>query len=1168
MLFKSVLRTIKKSFGRYLAILAIIALGVGFFSGLRVSESAMKRTADDYLNELNLYDVRLISTLGLTDEDVEAFSQLEGVDKAFGSVSADFIYVTSGGSDSVLHAHTLLDGANGVDLVSGRMPQRPEECVLDNLHSVGSVLGDKIVLSDDNSDDTFDIFAYDEYTVVGLVNSSEYINFERGSTSLGNGSVSGYIYLMPEGFSTDYYTEIYLTMPNREEIYSDEYKAQSESLKSSAEELLRERADLRYNSLLTDGMNEIEDARNELSEKSIELSDAKAEIEDGWQTYNSEKSRIELELADAKDELDKARTELDDSWEKLNAARKDPVSEIPEIASALEEYEAELKNGREEYENGLKELDLQKSEALAKLSESQRELDKAQENIDSSWKEYLDERKSADSELEETKSQLEGAKSELDEMRKNLEASKTSISTPSPLDIMKLQAAGNALDAAEAEYNSNLAQYETAYSLAQEEYAKTESQLESAQAELDSSRAALEAAKEDTENQLTEAEAKLNAAREAIEASQKELDRIKADPIGEMPEIKAQLDDSEKELNEAEQTYAEKLAEYEAARAEAEQGFVDTENELADAQREYDDGLEKIEQARLDIEEAQGEIADLKPASVYSLDRSTNIGYASLENDTAIVSGVAKVFPLFFFLVAALVCITTMTRMVSEKRTENGVLKALGYSDGAIISQFLIYAGSASAVGCILGFLVGSKLMPMALWQVYKIMYAINRPIELVLDWGLFAVCAGMYLLCSLGATWLVCRRDLQENAASLIRPKSPVAGKRILIERVDFIWKHVRFLHKVSIRNILRYKKRMIMMIIGIGGCTALLLTGFGISDSIKPIVDYQYDEITVYDAEVSFVDDAGEDDMVDFEKSSDEVAEDILFLNTQKLDFLTETSDNAPASVNLNVFSEQPDGFIDLHSGDESIAWPEKGEAVINYRLAREFGVKTGDEIILRDSDYNVIKAKVSGIFDNYIYDYVYINADTYAEAVGSSAGINTAFVRFKAGTDVHSATALLLNCKNVSGAFINSDMRSRVGNMLSSLDYIVLIVLVCAGALAFIVLYNLTNITITERSREIATLKVLGFYQNEQNSYVFRENIILTSIASIVGIPMGIALLNYVMAQIKISSMYFGCRLNPLSYVMAVGITFIFTIIVDLALTFKTKGINMAEAMKAIE
>lgn len=905
MLWKSVLRSIRGSLGRYLAILAIIALGVGFFAGLRVTEPSILKTADAYIDELNLYDFRLISTLGFTDEDVTAFSELEGIEAARGSVSADFIYVEEDGSEGVRHAHMLTEGMNGLDIVSGRLPESADECVLDAKYADESKLGTKIVLSNSNSEETFDTFAYDEYTVVGLCDAVAYLNFERGSTALGNGSVSSYIYLLPEGFSTEYYTEIFLTIPAAGEIYSDAYEDAVEELRGSVEALLEERAELRYRKIYSDARTEIDDAQTELDEKKQELSDAQAET-------------------------DAAQAELDKKKQELAA--------------------------------------------------------------------------------------------------------------------MQAMFAGNP------------------------------AVLESAQTEIDS--------------------------------AQKELD--------------------------------------------------DALLKIADGQTEIDD-------ARKELDAARAELDDIKPAKVYTLDRSSNLGYASLSNDTAIVSGVAKAFPLFFFLVAALVCITTMTRMVSERRTENGVLKALGYGSGAIAGQYLFYAGSASVIGCIIGFLLGSRYLPMALWQVYHIMYSIRRPIVFVLDWKLFALCSALYLLCALGATWWVCHRDLRESSAQLIRPKAPTPGKRVFLERIGFLWKHIKFLHKVSIRNILRYKKRMFMMIVGIGGCTALLLTGFGIRDTIQPVVDRQYNEIEHFDASVSFMDTADEAVQAEFTEQTADVAERIAFLHTESVDAATE---NGNQSINLVIFTDEPADFVSLHDRKKPIAFPKAGEAVLNYRFASENGISVGDTVELIGDDYKTLTVTVSAIFDNYIYDYIYVSADTCAAQWGQAPECNTAYVNFAEGQEPNAAGAVLLDAEHVSHVTLSADMRTRVGSMLDSLDYIVLIVLVCAGALAFIVLYNLTNITITERTREIATLKVLGFYQREQNSYVFRENIVLTGISALCGIPMGIVLLRYVMAQIKISSIYFGCRLAWESYLMAVLITFAFTLIVDLVLTSKTRRINMAEAMKAIE
>ena len=547
------------------------------------------------------------------------------------------------------------------------------------------------------------------------------------------------------------------------------------------------------------------------------------------------------------------------------------------------------------------------------------------------------------------------------------------------------------------------------------------------------------------------------------------------------------------------------------------------------------------------------------------LDRTANIGCATLDNDMGIVRGVSRVFPLFFFLVAALVCVTTMTRMVDEQRTQNGVLKALGYRSGAIIGQYLFYAGSASMLGCIAGFLLGSRLLPMALWRVYQIMYAIDRPVAFVLDWELFAGCTALFLLCALGATYLVCRRDLNESAAELIRPKAPPAGKRIFIERAKFIWKRVKFLHKVSIRNILRYKKRMVMMILGVGGCTALLLTGFGIRDSIQHILDYQYDEIELYDCSVSFKNALNEAEMETFRSVHADVVSDAVFLHVSAMDL---TEGGKTLSVNAVVFEEDPEGFIDLHRGKEPIPWPKPGETVIDYRLAMDCGIKTGDTVTLRDPDFREMTLIVSGIFDNYIYDYAFIRADTFRAQWGAAPEIKTAYLNLAEEADRHAAAASIVSDRNAAAVNVLDDMRERVGSMLASMNYIVLIVLVCAGALAFIVLYNLTNISINERRREIATLKVLGFYPKESAAYVFRENMILTGISALAGLPMGYALLWYVMRQIKISSFYFGCRAAPLSYVTAVALTFVFAAAVAFLLYFKLEKIDMADSLKAIE
>lgn len=951
MLFKSMLRQIRHSLGRFLAIFAIVALGVGFYSGLKVTKDAMVKTGGNYFEEKKLFDFRLISTLGLTDEDVEAVGQEAYVSEAVGSISADLLYITEMGSESVVHAHSLSDSMNVPEPVAGRLPSAPYECVVDGKYNDESAIGRFIELSSNNSEETFDTFEYDKYEIVGVISSPYYVNFERGASSLG--SVSGFIYIPEEGFSTDYYTEIFLRLTERYEVYSEEYQEYADKCEESLETLLEERAGIRYESLRNDALDELHDAESELA-------DAKEE-------YRQKKEDTEKELSDSEKQIT--------------------------------DGEKEIKTAAEE---------------------------------------------------------LEAGRTAINEARQQLEAGRTYMG--------------------EEMYAARLAG-------------------------------------------LNEQEAALDEAEKTLNGNKAELEQARAD--------------------------------LEEGRKAADEEFAKAEKEIADAEDEIAEGYEKVE--------------DIEEPSTFVLGRSTNIGYTCLENDTSIVSGIAKVFPLFFFIVASLVCITTMTRMVDEQRVQNGVLKALGYKNSAIIGQYLFYAGTASVLGCIIGFLVGSRYMPMVLWKIYHIMYAIDRECVYVLDWSLFAFCAVLYMIATMGATIMAAYSDLKENAAEMIRPKAPAPGKRILLERIDFIWKKVKFLHKVSIRNILRYKKRMFMMILGVGGCTALLLTGFGIRDSIQPILDYQYGEIHVYDMEVAFNGDLSAEEQAELKNKYADEMDSIEFLHSEAFDLMTNDSSD---SVTLVAAENLGSDFVNLHRDDEQYSWPAKGEVIIDYRLARANDISIGDEIEFRNSDLKVLKAKVTGIFDNYIYDYAYVNAETYEEAMGETPVKDTAYVNVKEGRDAEKLCSDFLSEEKCTTVKEIATQLEAVGNMLSSLDYVVLIVLVCAGALAFIVIYDLTNISINERIREIATIKVLGFHEGEAAAYVFRENLVLTFISALVGLPMGVALHRYVMEQIKIKSMYFGHRILPASFVWSLILTMVFAMIVDVFMYFRLKKVNMAESLKAIE
>ena len=906
---KSSLREIRGTFGRFFAILAIIALGVGFFSGVRVTTPAMVQTVDDFLQENQFYDYRLLSTLGWEEDDIEDFRTRKDVRYAEGAYSLD-VLIASGSREEVYKVHSITDNINGIKLKSGRMPEKAGECIVE-YRKDREWVGKDIKISSENTDRTKEAFPSDTLKVVGTADSSLYINFERGTTSIGNGSIEGFIYVLPDTFNLEQYTEAYIRFDEDYVIYSDEYDDFMSGREEQWQDIAQERADMRYDSLY--------------------------------------------------------------------------------------------------------------SEADEKISESRAELEKNRADGQSS--------------LDDAKKQLDDTQSQLDEQAKQLEQ----IKALSPKD------------------------YEAG---------------------------------------------------------------------------KAQLDEGCKQLEQG-------RADYEASLAEFNEKIADGESQLADAEKE---------------------LSKLKKPDTYVLGRNTNIGYACFESDSEIVAQVARIFPIFFILVAALVCMTTMSRMVEEQRTETGVLKALGYSEASIMGKFMFYSGLAAVIGCVLGFAVGTVLFPRVIWMTYELMY-LNLPMRYLFDKKMAAAALAASLLCSIGTTWISCRVELRETAAQLMRPRSPKAGKRVLLEYIPFIWEKLKFLHKVSIRNIFRYKKRFFMMIIGISGCTALLVTGFGIKDSIAGFAEVQYDTIQTADAQAGFKTENG-DIPENVRELLAEDADGYLPMYTGSWDLLY---GKKVKSITLNAPEDYSDfgKYFDLHTeSGETVSPPQEGEAVVSHSVSERYNVKKGDEIVLRNEDMKELHLKVTGVFENHVYNYVFTTFGTLEKQLGTSQELNSAYIDFPADADVREAAKELSRNSSVTVVTQFQDLKVRLSKMMSSLDYIVLIVIVSAAGLAFVVIYNLTNINITERVREIATIKVLGFFRRETSAYVLRENIALTAIGTAVGLVLGIFVHRFVMAQIVVDMVEFSVRIKPESFVYSAVLTFLFNFIIDLFMEIKLERINMAESLKSVE
>lgn len=988
MMKKTTLREIRQSLGRYLAIFAIVALGVGFFAGLKVTKTVMVESAHDYLLKHQLFDYRLLSTLGFQEEDVQALEQKEHVRAVEGAVEADILYVYGEGNEGVLKAHTLLERINGLELVAGRMPETASECIVDANRYGEEALGSKIILSENNEQKDLDNFAFPEYTIVGIAQASAYIQFERGNSSLGNGRVDGFMYLLPQGFATDYYTEIYVKFDMDHRIYSPQYDAYMAEREPQWKEYCQEQGERRYLAVVEEAQAELADARKDLER---------------------EKAEAEKELAGAEQELKEAEAEIADGEAKLAAGE----AEIADQLARIEREEDKL------------------TEARAAIEQQKAGLAEAEQALAGS--EYLPQMAAARQQLELAERQLADGEAALADAKK---------------------------------------------------------QIENAQAE------------------LTENRQKLTQARE--------------------------------ELNQGREEYRSAREEFEKQMAEAEQKIADAETDIAAIQ---------------------------KPRT-YVLGRDTNVGYALFENDSSIVEGIANVFPVFFFLVAALVCMTTMNRMVEEQRTQIGVLKALGYGNGSIMGKYLFYAGSAALGGCAAGYFLGIFIFPLVIWKAYAMMYRLGN-VVFVFDWLAALLCLGASLLCSMGTTWVSCRHTLKASAAGLMRPKAPKAGKRIFLERMGFLWNRLKFLHKVSIRNIVRYKKRLFMMVLGISGCTALLVTGFGVRDSVTSIADQQYEEIQTYQLNITLDDEAGENEALRQEiyRVLDTLGGEYTCTYETSLDLQTS---EGPKSVNL-IVAENPSEFgayIDLHTpSGEAIPYPGPGEIVLCDKLAGKYRIKAGDGLRLRSQDGPELSAVMSGICENYIFNYAYVDRQTYEEALGPLTFKNL-YVNLPQEADVHEVSAALMNLEHVASVQVNADMLVRFSSMMSSMNYIVFVVIGCAAALAFIVLYNLNNINITERIREIATIKVLGFYRNETSSYVFRENTVLTAMGCALGLVLGKLLHIYVMHEVDIDMISFDVHVRPVSYLLSVLLTFAFTWIVNRIMSGKLNRINMAESLKSVD
>lgn len=1290
-------REIGRNKGRFFSVMFIVMLGAAFFSGIRSTKNDMHVSADSYYDRVNFMDIRVVSTLGLTEDDLEDMRNTEGVAAVTGGYTAEVLNEQSD-MEFALKVIAWTEDVNQVTLTDGRLPEKANECLADDIYlqQTGCEIGDQITLESGSSEDLSDTLKEETYTIVGSGTLPYYMEMDRGSGTVGDGSLDAFLVVLPEVFEQqDVYTEAYVQAEGAEaeNSFDGAYETKVAEVVAGLEETADGACDRRYETIYQDGMEEIEDAKQEVADAEQELADAKAQIDDGEQQITDAKETLadgekeledgESELASREQQLAEARELLESKEAELNSGKSqlaDGEQQIADAEAVLSAKEKELADGKAQLEAEAQQLEAGKAEieeqseslesGKAQVEEKARELEEAKAQVEAKAQELENGRaqleagraelESGKAELEQNRQTVTAARQELEAKRADYETAKTAlqqieaqlgelqqqltqteeqirqmeealadagldtspeyeallaVKTQLETTIAGLQTQKETMQAGITEFEAGeksvqdgeaqlaaaeqqIAQSEQQLNATEEVLKEGEVQLEAARQQITDGEAQLEASRQQLaaaetqlnayRQQMADGEAQLNAARQQItdgetqlsqgrqelEQQKSVLEQSKAQmESGEqqIAQTRQQLTEGEAQIAEARQTLADARAELEDGKAE----LAEKEQELADAKQEYEDGYAEAQpelaDARQQIADGEQELKDLEKPEWYVMDREDVTSAKGFADDAERIDNIGQVFPWIFFLVAALISLTTMTRMVEEQRQQIGTLKALGYRDGAIAVKYLCYAMLATVTGAVIGVVIGEKLFPWVIMNAYGMLY-LGLPEYLTpLNWeqGLLAILTS--IACTGLATLFSCWREMRAKPSELMRPEPPKNGRRVLLERVTILWKHLSFTQKSTVRNLFRYKKRFFMTVIGIGGCMGLMLVGFGLQDSITAIAKNQFVELFTYQAAVVV-------------NSESKEQKDALREQAEMFDGMGSTLEMFAQNVELTAGDESMSAIMEVpqdpsvvdqfftfrdRRSKESYEFPEDGIA-ISEKTAKMLGVSVGDTIKVGEENKEGREVTISIIIENYVEHYIFMAPSLYESVWQETPDYNQILMKYEDTSDRYEENLgqMMIEQDGVVGVTFVSDLEAEIDDMLQALNIVIVVLIVSAGLLAFVVLYNLNNINITERKRELATLKVLGFYDMEVAEYVYRENVILTILGILAGAGIGLALHQYIIHTVEVDMMMFGRTVFPRSYLFSGLLTLVFSLFVNYMMYYRLKKIDMIESLKSVE
>ena len=1128
MLWRDILATFKKSKGRFCSIVCLIALGSFALVGLKVAGPDMRETSGAYFSSYDMADLAVIGGLGIDESDEADIERVSGIREVEYGYLKD---VTIAGTNGSVRVESVPERVSQFEVSDGRMPEADDEIALDSFMADDYPLGSTIEFYEKEGTGGTKILKRDAFTVVGYVKSMDIIaSVNKGKTTVGTGDLSGYAVVSPDVFDAGYHMIARLTFDDTEGLdpYGADYLSKVAAHKEELDGLLaaapeRRLATVRsaYDEKIADGQAKLDDARQRLSDAKTKLDDAAGQLADGRAT-----------LASSWEQLERAASELADAKQTLEDGR----SQLASAQTLLAQTRTRLDDGWAQYNAGAAQLSDARDQAAAQLAQAQKGIDDSRSALESGKSGY-----------EQGIAQLEAmlASPDLpDEQRAACQAKLDQ--TRAAYDAFMNSDAGTSADGADGGYTALIARLDTAQAQLDDQKAAGESQLAATQDELDAAKAKLDAG----ESAYADGRVQYQAKKASYDAG-----------VTEYNEGLAAYENGRAAYDSAAGTLAQKHSEYENGLAEYNDALPDAERQIADGEADLDDARK----ARDKVE---------RP--VYNVDtrRETpgSEGYKTYDSVSEIVDSLADIFPYFLYLVAALVASTTMTRMVDEERINSGTLKALGYRDVDVMKKFVVYGAAAGGMGSLLGIALGHTLLPYIVYSAYAAKFSLP---PIVLRWHLGVSVAALLLGLAVAVVpaVLVAKRSLAEKPARLLLPKAPASGSKIFLERIKPIWSRLGFTQKVTCRNLFRYKKRMLMTVVGVAGAVCLMFCGFAVRSSIDGLSDIQFGDIIGYDLIVAENSSVGADEQaaIDEELASSAVTD----YSSIRYESVTKVAGDKGDEQNINLLVPADEGtftrYLDIRDRASGQAIPLSDDgAVISERLASLLGVGVGDELAFKDSDGVERTTRVSGICEMYLEHFMFMSPAAYEKCFGKGMETNAYVVTLAddSTTGTRAEAAKFMGLDGVLGCVQSATLIDQINVIVKSLNKIMLVLIVVAVLLAVVIVYNLVTINVAERIRELSTIKVLGFFDNEVSMYIYRETIINSLLALPAGWLLGWMLQQYIISAVPPENVMFDPACGWLAFVVSALVVAAVVLVMYVVVNRQLKNVDMLEALKSVD